>query len=146
MKVKISPWRVIGTYGIVALITGAVFYTIPGLTFPPTLSHYVIMGAWLISTVIFIILSLKNNYYIIEKYRLVYHRLNKDMFYEYKSILYVDEVWSKKNKTLLFYTDLGHARYLPFDRDGMIYEKVMQRAKNLLSKEEYQARFPKVKM
>ena len=146
MKVQISRWRVIGTYSVVALLIGIVFYTIPGITFPPTIAHYVVMGAWLISTIIFIILSLKTTYYILDKNRIIYHRLNKDLFYDYRSILYIDHDWSKKHKTLLFYTDLGHARYLPFDQQGLLYEKVCAKAKNLISKEEYLTRFPKVKM
>lgn len=146
MKVQISRWRVIGTYSIVALFIGIVFYTIPGITFPPTIAHYVVMVAWLISTIIFILLSLKTTYYVLEKNRIIYHRLNKDMFYDYRSILYIDHSWSKKHKTLLFYTDLGHARYLPFDQQGLLYEKVCAKAKNLVSKEEYLTRFPKVKM
>lgn len=146
MKVQISRWRVIGTYSVVALLIGIVFYTIPGITFPPTIAHYVVMGAWLISTIIFIMLSLKTTYYILDKNRIIYHRLNKDLFYDYRSILYIDHDWSKKHKTLLFYTDLGHARYLPFDQQGLLYEKVCAKAKNLISKEEYLTRFPKVKM
>lgn len=146
MKVQISPWRVIGTYSVVALLIGIVFYTIPGLTFPPTIAHYIVMVAWLVSTIIFILLSLKTSYYVIERHRIVYHRLNKEMYYDYQSILYIDHVWSQKHKTLLFYTDLGHARYLPFDRQGLLYVKVCARAKNVLSKEAYLARFPKVKM
>ena len=66
--------------------------------------------------------------------------------YDCKDILYVDEEYSKKHKTLCFYLDNGAVRYLVFDKKGLILEHVLAKANNRIGREEFQARFPNTRL
>ena len=147
MKLKPRSSKIISAFLLVYIIAFIIFYLLPGFPlFPPRLPHYIIEGIWTLVSIIYIIFALTHNYYEIDKNRIVHYKGRKRLVYDFNSILYIDEEWSKKHKTLLFYTNLGDARYLPFDKKGLIYEKTLPRCKNLISKEEYQKRFPKTKM
>jgi hypothetical protein len=142
MKLRISTVRVIIIYFFLGLVTGLLFYGIPGYIWPPTEMHYFIMAVWLISTISYLIASLTSNYYLIQKDGLLHHRFNKEMFYAFKDILFIDEDYSKRYKTIRFITSMGHVRYLPFDKSGQIYSAFLEKCPNLLTREELKTRFP----
>jgi hypothetical protein len=146
MKVYMSAKRVILTYLLLGLIALVAFYSTVGFVWPPTDAHYFVIGVWFLSTAFFLFLSLKKSYYILDGRRLVHHQINREYVYDCNDILYVDEAYSIKHKTLCFYTNTGVVRYLPYDRQGLIFEHVMKMANNLLSREEYKARFPNTRL
>ena len=75
-------------------------------------------------SIIMLVLSLKRNFYVIENKYLVAVRGFKNMYYHYNDVVYIDKAQSEKKRVLCFYTNKGHVRYLPFDKNGEIY-KVM---------------------
>ena len=77
---------------------------------------------------------------------LVQVRAFKEAYYHYNDVVYIDKEQSEKKRTLVFYTNKGHVRYLAFDRNGEIYQAMLKKCNNLLSKEEFKKRYPNVKM
>ena len=92
-----------------------------------------------------IMLSAKN-YYVITKDSLVHHRMYDELYYNYKDILYIDEEYTHKKETLLFYTNKGDQRFLVLDKEHKIYDALKSNCKNLISREEFHRKFPKVKL
>ena len=93
-----------------------------------------------------LVLSLIRNFYVIENKRLVVVRAFKEMCYNYADVVYIDEAQSEKRRVLCFFTNKGHTRYLPFDKDGLIYKEMRKKCKNLISKEEFERSFPDIKL
>ena len=90
-------------------------------------------------------LTLKN-YYVITKEAIVHHRIYDELYYNYKDILYIDEEYTHKKKTLLFYTKKGDQRFLVLDKENKIYDAMKANCKNLISREEFHNKFPKVRL
>ena len=88
----------------------------------------------------------KQNYYVILKEGIIHHKWTKEVRYEFKDILYIDEEYTEKHSTLLFYTSKGHAIYLVLDKEEKILKAVQNKSRNLISKQEYHNRFPNVSM
>lgn len=146
MRIKPNPFKVVKVYLAFYLAASIVFYLAAGFTFPPLLAHYIVLGLFTILTIGFILFAIFNSYYEFGKGYLLHVNASKKMYYEFNSILYIDLEWSLKHKTLLFYTDKGHARYLPFDKNNVLIKTVVAKTNKLITKEEYKKRFPKTKM
>ena len=145
MKLKIPAWRVARPYLIFGAILGVFFYLIPGFAFPPTPAHYFIMGVWLVTTIGYIVIGILTSFYIIEKDGIVQRRFNQVMRFRYEEIVYVDEAYTAKKKTLRFITDTGDIRYLLLDKEGKIHAEIVKHAK-LITPEECSRRFPNIKI
>ena len=91
-------------------------------------------------------LSLKRNFYVIENKYLVAVRGFKEMYYHYNDVVYIDKEQSERRRIICFYTNKGHTRYLPFDKNGEIYKAMLKRCHNLLEKEAFEAQYPNVKI
>ena len=91
-------------------------------------------------------LSLKRNFYVIENKYLVAVRGFKEMYYHYNDVVYIDKEQSERRRILCFYTNKGHTRYLPFDKNGEIYKAMLKRCHNLLEKEAFEEQYPNVKI
>ena len=105
-----------------------------------------LIALFVIVSVLMLVLSLTRNFYVIEKKYLVVVKGTKEMYYHYDDVVYIDMEQSAKKKTLIFFTNKGHSRYLPFDRDQEIFKVMQKRCHNLLSKEQFEARYPNVKL
>ena len=145
MKLKIPAHRTIRLYIIIGLILGIFFYMIPGLTFPPTPTHYLIMGIWLVTTIIYAIIGVFTNYYILDKNGIIQHRFNKDYLFRYEDIIYIDHNYTKRKKTLRFITRFGDVRYMLLDKDEAIYEAAKKRVKEI-STDEFKQLFPRIRI
>lgn len=97
-------------------------------------------------SIIMLVLSLKRNFYVIENKYLVAVRGFKNMYYHYNDVVYIDKAQSEKKRVLCFYTNKGHTRYLPFDKNGEIYKTMLKRCHNLLDDERFKAKYPNVKL
>ena len=93
-----------------------------------------------------LVISLTRNFYVIEPKYLVVVKGWKEMYYYYKDVVYIDKAQSEKKKVLSFYTNKGHTRYLPFDKNGKIYEAMCNKCHNLLSDEDFHTQYPNVKL
>lgn len=97
-------------------------------------------------SIIMLVLSLKRNFYVIENKYLVAVRGFKNMYYHYSDVVYIDKAQSEKKRVLCFYTNKGHVRYLPFDKNGEIYKAMIKKCHNLLDDEQFKAKYPNVKL
>lgn len=97
-------------------------------------------------SIIMLVFSLKRNFYVIENKYLVAVRGFKNMYYHYNDVVYIDKEQSEKKRVLCFYTNKGHVRYLPFDKNGEIYKTMLKRCHNLLDDEQFKAKYPNVKL
>ena len=108
--------------------------------------QFAIIGLFVGVSVIMLILSLTRNFYVIEKKYLVVVRSSKNMFYNYEDVVYIDKEQTERRRVLVFYTNKGHVRYLPFDKEGKIYQIFLQRCHNLLDKEQLKQKYPNIKL
>lgn len=151
MKVRVSPWRLLSILLIVILVGAGITF---GFTFNLFLKPikdwewqpYVIIGIWLVISIFLIVAALTTSYYEVEKSYVVVHKGNKKLVYNYSDVVYIDEEQSEKKKTIAFYTRQGHARYLMFDKKGILYKVMLKNCKNRISKEEFEIKYPKVKL
>ena len=97
-------------------------------------------------SIIMLVLSLKRNFYVIENKYLVAVRGFKNMYYHYSDVVYIDKAQSEKKRVLCFYTNKGHVRYLPFDKNGEIYKAMIKKCHNLLDDEQFKAKYPNAKL
>ena len=97
-------------------------------------------------SIIMLALSLKRNFYVIESKYIVAVRGFKNMYYHYSDVVYIDKAQSEKKRVLCFYTNKGHVRYLPFDKNGEIYKAMIKKCHNLLDDEQFKAKYPNVKL
>lgn len=145
-KLKISPLKSALIFvGVITLVAIGLYFINPP-SWPPSILQYVVIGIWLALSIFLIIVSIRMNYYTYNRYELIRHVFTKEYVIKYKDVLYIDVEWSKKHHSLLIFTSLGHERYLPFDKDGKIFELMLERCKHLISKEEYLIKFPNAKI
>lgn len=146
-RLYLDPWRIVLIFLGVFLLLVLTFY----LTFqaqklwPPETSFYIYTPLTGIVMIVLIILIFYGNYYLLEKDRIVHHRMNKVAVYRFEDIIYIDEKWSVKHKMLHFYDKDGREHYLAFDRKGFIYLKAKEKAR-LLTLEAFKERFPNVRI
>ena len=105
-----------------------------------------IIALFVVLSVVMLVLSLKRNFYVIESKYLVTVKGFKEMYYYYSDVVYIDKVQSEKRRILCFYTNKGHTRYLPFDKNGKIYTTMCNKCHNTLSEEEFHIKYPNVKL
>ena len=109
-------------------------------------TQYAIIGLFVVVSVVMLVLSLTRNFYVVEKKYLVVVRSSKNMFYNYEDVVYIDKEQTERRRVLVFYTNKGHVRYLPFDKEGKIYQVFLQRCHNLLDKEQLKKQYPNIKL
>ena len=105
-----------------------------------------IIALYVIISVFMLVLSLTRNFYVIESKYLVVVKGTKEMYYHYTDVVYIDKAQTEKRRVLCFATNKGHARYLPFDKEGKIFQTFLNKCHNLLSPEEFKAQYPNVKL
>lgn len=101
---------------------------------------------WLVISIASYLIFTKQNYYVILKDGIVHHKWTKEVKYTYEEILYIDEEYTKKHETLLFYTSKGRPIYLVMDKDEKILNSIKKHAKNLMTKQDYHNKFPNVSL
>ena len=105
-----------------------------------------IIALFVIISVTMLVLSLTRNFYVIESKYLVVVKGYKEMYYHYKDVVYIDKEQSEKRRVLCFFTNKGHARYLPFDKKGEIYQAMCQKCHGLLSRDDFISQYPDAKL
>ncbi len=149
MKLPVSRKRTLITFAIADLIFAVlIFFSCFSLFVLQEWGaiQIIIIATFVIISIVMLVLSLTRNFYVIESKYLVSVKGYKEMYYHYKDVVYIDKVQSEKKKVLSFYTNKGHVRYLPFDKDGKIYVAMCNKCHNLLSDEEFHNQYPNVKI
>lgn len=116
------------------------------LSWPWDWRQWLILGLWLGSGIILIIVTPLNIYYEVNRKYVVVTKYGKKLTYNYSDVVYIDEEKSKKKKVIHFYTNKGHARYLTFDQKDLLYPTMLANCKNRISKEEFTINYPNVKL
>ena len=149
MKLPVDRKRTIITFLIADLIFAVLLFASSFWVFlfeKWGIYQWLIIALFIVVSVIMLVLSLTRNFYVIESKYLVVVKGSKNMFYYYTDVVYIDKAQSERKRVLTFATNKGHARYLPFDKDGKIYETMIKRCRNLLSEEEFHSRYPNIKL
>ena len=149
MKVPVDRKRTIITFLIADLIFAVLlFLSCIYLFLFQTwgVTQWLIIALFVIFSVFMLVMSLTRNFYVIESKSLVVVKGNRNMFYDYADVVYIDREKSEKKKVVTFFTNKGHARYLPFDKDGKVYKTMVNKCRNVLSEEEFHIRYPNVKL
>ena len=109
-------------------------------------TQFIVIAIFVLISVFMLIMSLTRNFYVIEKKYLVVVKGNKELHYNYDDVVYIDKEQTERKRTLSFCTKQGHVRYLPFDKDGKIYNAFLNKCHNLIEKEEFDRIYPNVKI
>lgn len=147
MKLQIDPKRTIISCIFAAIFAAGIFFLAVHqsfLTWPWNFVPYLVIGVYIVLTTAFFILTLKSSYYILEKKSVIVRRFRKDLRYNFYDIIYIDQEKSEKKRMIYFFTRQGHTRYLTFDKEGLLY-KVMLEKCPLMSKEDFEAKYPGVR-
>ena len=107
--------------------------------------QFVIIGLFIFFSIFMLVLSLTRNFYVIESKRLVVIKGRKEYYYNYADVVYIDKEQSEKKRVLVFCTNKGIARYLPFDKEGKIYTAFLNKCHNVLELEEFKKKYPKIR-
>ena len=91
-------------------------------------------------------LLISKNYYEIIKCGIVHHKLGQETSYDFDHVIYINDEYTIKHKTLLFYNERGKELFLTLDKEGKLYEIFKKECKKLISKEEFHEKFPKIKL
>ena len=149
MKIPVNRKRTLITFAIADLIF-AVFLFVSCINLfifqKWGVVQILIIAIYVVFSVVMLVLSLTRNFYVIEGKYLVTVKGFKEMYYYYTDVVYIDKAQSEKRRVLCFYTNKGHTRYLPFDKEGKIYATMCNKCHNLLNDEEFKTRFPNVKI
>lgn len=148
-KLKLNPIRIILLFIGVFFVFEAIFYFtfqgVNGHLWPFDSSFYFYTPALVGISILFCVLSITQTYYQVDRTAITHVKMGKVFKYNFSDIIYINEVWSEKHKTLLFYMRDGKDRYLAFDKEGVIYEYALEYS-HLISEEEFRERFPKAKL
>ena len=104
-----------------------------------------IIGVYSSVMILILFLSLNTQYYEINKKDLTECKFGKKYVYFYSDVLYIDEEQAKRG-TLAFVTKFGHVKYLNLDKEGLIYQAMINKCKNLITLDEVRMRFPGIKI
>lgn len=148
MKIRPSFWK-ITLISILLILAGAI------VLFASTFWIFIfqkwdwyqtfIIVFFAVASLVIYFFTLFGYYYVADKKLLAVRKYTKVMIYEYDKIIYVDEKSSKK-MFLAFVTNRGDTIYLINDKKRKVYETLIEKCPNLLSKEDLYRRFPKVKI
>ena len=145
-----NPWRIILIFVVLFLVFEAIFFiSFQGIAsdhiWPPDTSFAIYTPSLAVASILFCFLSIAQTSYEVTSLKLVHTKMGKVTEYFWSDIIYIDEEFSSRKKMLLFYTKDGRDHFLAFDKKGIIYEKALEKS-HLLSKEEFQRKFPNKKI
>ena len=148
-KLKINPWRIIKIFAFTFLVFELIFYfSFQGANkalWPLDKSFYFYTPSLLIATIIFAYISITQTFYQIDGAVFIHSKMGKVVEYTFNNIVYIDEEFSSRKKMMRFFTRDGREHLLIFDKEQIIYKTALKKCP-LISKEEFQRRFPNIKM
>lgn len=97
---------------------------------------------WLVISSLSLFVFTTQNYYVLLKDGIVHHKWIKEDKYNFSDVIFIDEEYTEKHKTMLFYNKSGNPIYLVLDKDEKIFKEVKNHSKNLISQEEFRVKFP----
>lgn len=107
--------------------------------------QWMVIAVYIIFCILISVLTPFNLYYEINKKYVEEVKFTKRLVYNFSDIIYINEERSEKKKKVCFYTRFGHVRELYFDKQNIIYKSMLANCKNLMSKEDFERRYPNVR-
>ena len=148
-KLRVNPWRIIKIFLITYIVFEIIFYVsfqgANGGFWPLDKSFYFYTPLLFIATAIFCYISITQTFYEINGPVFIHSKMGRIVEYTFNNIIYIDEEFSEKKKMMRFYTKEGKEHVLMFDKKGVLYETALNKCP-LISKEEFERRFPNIKM
>jgi hypothetical protein len=148
-KLTVNPWRIIKIFILAYLIFELIFYVsfqgVNGSFWPLDNSFYYYTPILFVATGIFCYISLTQTYYEIDGATFIHSKMGKVVEYTFNNIIYIDEEFSESKKMMRFFTKEGKEHVLIFDKNAVLYHTALKKCP-LISKEEFQRRFPNIKM
>ena len=149
-KLYLSKGKIILTFIALFFILELLFYFViqfqeVGKFFPFGISFYIYTPILILLTIIFTYISVTKTYYELTNNAIIHHKMNTEIVYSYKNIVYIDEEYSLKHKQLRFFDNNGKEHYLVFDKNNIIYDEVIKKTKTL-SKQDFHLRYPNAKL
>ena len=148
-KLKINPWRIIVIFAVAYLVFELIFYFsfqgVNGKLWPLDKSFFYYTPILFAATAIFCVISLTQTYYEIDGAIFTHYKMGKVVEYSFSNIIYIDEEFSLKKKMFRFFTKDGQEHLLIFDKNQELFKVALKKCQ-LISKEEFQRRFPNKKM
>ena len=148
--VRLSNTKLVLLYIATFLVFEAIFFfsfTIGSILdgYGLDLSFFIYTPILVVMSIILCILSIKNTYYILNDVRVIHVRLGKEVSYEWSHVVYINQEWSEKHKTLDFFLESGKECFLSFDKEGQLYEYALRNCR-LMDLEDFQIRHSKNKL
>lgn len=106
----------------------------------------IVLSIWVVLSAIAFYIMLKKNYYVLTNSAIVHHKLSQEVSYSFNNMLYLDEHYSDRHDTILFYLNNGKSVFLTPDKDGLLRKAISKNAKNLISRAEFHRKFPNIKL
>lgn len=145
MKLKPSRLRILLYFIITSII---LLVVLVGMCFsifffqPWSYQQWIILSFWLVLSILSLILLLKNYYYTIEDKYFSITKMNKEICYEYKDILYIDVTYSTTHSSILIITSKGQFKYFVKDKENKLLSILLERCKNLTDRESLLRTYP----
>lgn len=105
-----------------------------------------VIVAWIIVSIISGFVLIKKNYYTLTSNELIHHKLGKEVSYSFSNILYLDDYYTAKHDSLLFYLNNGKSVFLVMDAEKEILKAINKHATNMISREQFHAKFPNIRL
>lgn len=115
-------------------------------TFPWQAFTYAIVILPPVLIFILFIFSTRQYYYVIDKKNFMMKKFNKEFYFDYDNIIYIDQNRKNKNKAIAFFTPKSGVHYLTPDKDDILYQTLLKKCQNLISEQDFKIRFPNVKI
>ena len=148
-KLTVNPWRIIKIFIVAFLLFEVIFYVsfqgANNVFWPLDKSFYFYTPAMFVASGIFCYISITQTYYEINGPVFTHSKMGKVVEYTFNNIVYIDQEFSEAKKMMKFYTKDGREHLLLFDKKGILYETALLKCP-LISKEEFERRFPNIKM
>jgi hypothetical protein len=108
--------------------------------------QWLIIGVFLVSSILILIFSLRTYFYVIEKHELVVVKFKRELVYPYSEIIYIDQNQKRKNSTITMVMKSGQIIYLIPDKNNQVYQSLENNCDNLLDKQEVIYKYPRIKL
>ena len=91
----------------------------------------IVVGAWFVAFIILLIVLIKRNYYVITKTGIIHYQFISSITYDFNNVIFIDEKYTLKHKTLLFDNNKGKALYLVLDKNMELLDIFKKNCHNL---------------
>lgn len=147
MKLRPSPFKmlmIIMILGVVSAVLSFVFSIDFSGKNPVTIQNLILPIVLVALSIAFSIFSYIRAFYILDSKGITQQLLFKKKFFPYNEISYIDDIRSRRTKTLVFYLSSGRQVMLAMDNSCKMLFAVSERCPALLSRSDFLKKHPNV--